>query len=784
MTYSSRIPTPWAAGTVVQASRSKLGHWLYNASPCARPPCELLHPSSYLKPSQVLYIYSYTMPISQVLLKSKTRPMAKSSGTVNDGGVKPSALKPIQPAVKKASDPKPVRMSALEAVRRQISEQKQKTDATKKAKTEARKSLSLVCVARDVENAPPIPISTAARLRQAGAHKFRGTGLPGLPGRPSAPLFAALKQKAGKTSQPQPPKSVARPKLAPIDNTRRTSGPASASPARSVSLTRNNAVRRTIPPCSRSEKLKPSTTPVTKSVSAPLLEARALATKADGVSSTSGPVRGKSLGAIQPKNALDLTRPTAAKLSTALQKSALKKQANKPLGQLVSFQSISSRDEEHDNSERTDVTPPLLLSIQDFAVDKMIGHGSFGKVALVRPLWSKKAYAVKVVSKARLAHKGLDRAAKQMLREREISQMVASIPFLLGVEASFHDNINFYMVMEYCPSSLWHYWCDNPIISLNLLKQWGAEMAFGLNALHKKGVVHRDFKMENVLIRADGHVMICDFGLCKLFEQPTILLPPVTINGQTTSKKHVRSNPTTMTTAGTWHYMAPELWQGMPYSYPIDWFAFGVMMYAIHLGSLPWDGVDHLEVADLILNTPFPFDPSQPFNEECVALIHLALEKNPEDRITFGGLQAMPFFSTINWEQLAVSGYDASLPGPKTDIPTATSGASLISMFKVEEDNTMTKDPHPEYAWMSDAFANDKKAADLGLFDDIIVDNAITSLDGAKETPIFVVPDCWRKAFLPPSECQPHQPPTISNADRFSVKKWWRRVTGAKSHRA
>ncbi|TFY56214.1 hypothetical protein EVG20_g9020 [Dentipellis fragilis] len=105
-------------------------------------------------------------------------------------------------------------------------------------------------------------------------------------------------------------------------------------------------------------------------------------------------------------------------------------------------------------------------------------------------------------------------------------------------------------------------------------------------------------------------------------------------------------------------------------------------------------------------------------------------------------------------------------------------------MFKVQEDNTMAKDPHPEYTWMSDAFADDKKAADLGLCDDIIVDNAITSLDGVKEQPIFDVPDCWRKAFLPPSERQPQQSPVISNVNRFSVKWWWKRVTGVKSHRA
>ncbi|TMC13780.1 MAG: serine/threonine protein kinase [Chloroflexi bacterium] len=170
-----------------------------------------------------------------------------------------------------------------------------------------------------------------------------------------------------------------------------------------------------------------------------------------------------------------------------------------------------------------------------------------------------------------------------------------------------------YLVMEYAPQgTLRDRHTKGERVEFFMITSYVDQLASALQYAHDRRVVHRDVKPENILVRADGTLMVSDFGIAKLLEQSALI--------------------SQQTQAGTPAYMAPEQCRGYP-CFASDQYALAVMVYEWLCGVRPFQG-SVMSLAAQHMTTPPPrlrdHRPELPEAVESVVL--KALEKAPEDR--------------------------------------------------------------------------------------------------------------------------------------------------------
>ncbi|XP_048029981.1 ribosomal protein S6 kinase alpha-3 isoform X1 [Megalobrama amblycephala] len=291
----------------------------------------------------------------------------------------------------------------------------------------------------------------------------------------------------------------------------------------------------------------------------------------------------------------------------------------------VSVKEISITHHVKEGSEKADP--------QQFELRKVLGQGSFGKVFLVKKTTGPDAgqlYAMKVLKKATL--KVRDRVRTKM--ERDILVEV-NHPFIVKLHYAFQTEGKLYLILDFLRGGdLFTRLSKEVMFTEEDVKFYLAELALALDHLHGLGIIYRDLKPENILLDEDGHIKLTDFGL---------------------SKESIDHENKAYSFCGTVEYMAPEVVNRRGHTYSADWWSYGVLMFEMLTGTLPFQGKDRKETMTMILKAKLGMP--QFLSSEAQSLLRSLFKRNPSNRLGAGAdgveeIKRHPFYATIDWNKL------------------------------------------------------------------------------------------------------------------------------------
>ncbi|XP_061362900.1 serine/threonine-protein kinase D6PK-like [Gastrolobium bilobum] len=352
-----------------------------------------------------------------------------------------------------------------------------------------------------------------------------------------------------------------------------------------------------------------------------------------------------------------------------------------------------------------------ILGMSHFRLLKRLGCGDIGSVYLSELSGTRCYFAMKVMDKASLAsRKKLTRAQT----EREILQLLDH-PFLPTLYTHFETDRFSCLVMEYCPGGDLHTLRQRQPgkhFSEYAARFYAAEVLLALEYLHMLGVVYRDLKPENVLVRDDGHIMLSDFDLslrCAVSPtlirtsyngdpskragggafcvqpaciepssvciQPACFIPRLFPQKNKKSRKpraepgmpsstlpELVAEPTSarsMSFVGTHEYLAPEIIKGEGHGSAVDWWTFGIFLHELLYGKTPFKGSGNRATLFNVVGQQLRFPESPATSYASRDLIRGLLVKEPQHRLGVKRgateLKQHPFFEGVNWALIRCS---------------------------------------------------------------------------------------------------------------------------------
>jgi len=315
----------------------------------------------------------------------------------------------------------------------------------------------------------------------------------------------------------------------------------------------------------------------------------------------------------------------------------------------------------------------------------VMGTGNFGTVTLVRCPKTFRCFALKAMSKASiLKHQMYHcvKAEKQVMGE-------SCNRFIIQLFASFSRNDHIYLLME-------------PAMGGDLFSAYRTHELFGsqkhalfyaacivraLEHLHGLRVIYRDLKMENVVLDVRGYGKLCDLGMAKMVVWPS----------------------RAYTICGTLEYLAPEILTGWGYSYPVDWWALGILVCEMVAGETPFEAGSVSEVHRRLMAgmEKIKFETEAPWTD----LVRGLCQRIPEYRLPMQGLgireiERHPWYleAGFGWRRHALQ----EVPAPH--VPALDGDADLRHFDASEHRPPLVVDPIRDNEWDNNEWAHDFEA--------------------------------------------------------------------------
>ncbi|KAK2964463.1 putative 3-phosphoinositide-dependent protein kinase 1 [Blattamonas nauphoetae] len=273
------------------------------------------------------------------------------------------------------------------------------------------------------------------------------------------------------------------------------------------------------------------------------------------------------------------------------------------------------------------------FSKDDFILLAELGSGSFASVYKVKHVTADTEYALKQMSKARLHQFHMETA---IMHEKEIMSTLHHQNVIEFI-SSFQNLESLFYLLELG--------CDdlsvlNPDRRLpnDAIQFCAAEVLLGIEYIHSNNVLHRDLKPENIIVGRDGHMKITDFGTAKRIDEVE-------------EQPQLRSN----TFVGSPLYVSPETLLSKPQSFPADIWAFGCILYFLHVGHPPFDGLTEFLLFQNIVEGKYSFEDEDLtlFTDPVKDLISKILVVDADKRISIEAMKMHPYFEGIQWDTIS-----------------------------------------------------------------------------------------------------------------------------------
>lgn len=260
--------------------------------------------------------------------------------------------------------------------------------------------------------------------------------------------------------------------------------------------------------------------------------------------------------------------------------------------------------------------PMIGTKFGNYRIDQKLGEGGMGVVYLAVDTELDRRVALKTL----VAGAGQDEElVSRFLREAKAASRLQHPSIVTMYHFGVQDATR-YMVMEYVEGMTLRKVIAGKPLNVGQLLEYAIQIADGLVTAHENGVIHRDLKSENIMVTTRGQVKILDFGLAKLKESSRA----VTGDEETAFRTQFGMVVGTVTT------MSPEQAVGREVDASTDIFSFGVILYQMATGKLPFEGPTPQATLALILNQePTPVSHVNPdVPPELERLIHQCLQKS------------------------------------------------------------------------------------------------------------------------------------------------------------